>query len=170
MYFSRHLLVLKEKKTGPVHEAAGVLGHQDLLEKTATLAVNMARANMTGLDRDGGLIYEWFPVEDRFDTDKHWWPQAEAMVGYFNAFQLSGEEEFAQRTMSSWEFIKEKIVDRKYGEWYWSVSRKGNPQTEKEKAGFWKCPYHNGRACMELIRRIDKTLKINQKTKYQNEK
>jgi mannobiose 2-epimerase len=142
-----------------LHEAAGILGKRDLIEKTGMLAVQMARRNFTGLDSDHGLFYELFPAENRLDTDKHWWPQAEALVGYFNAYQLSGDEEFAQRSMSSWAFIKEKIIDHQYGEWYWSVNREGVPQTEKEKTGFWKCPYHNSRACMEMIRRIDETFK-----------
>ena len=141
-----------------LHEAAGVLGDPGQVEQTGRLAVDMARENFTGLDADGGLFYEKFPGENRIDTDKHWWPQAEAMVGYFNAYQLSGEEEFARKAINSWEFIKKRIVDRRFGEWYWSVNREGIPQTEKEKAGFWKCPYHNGRACLEMIRRIDETL------------
>jgi mannobiose 2-epimerase len=95
------------------------------------------------------------------ESDKHWWPQAEAMVGYFNAYELSGEQLFLERALGSWEFIKKYIIDQKLGEWYWSVDAKGLPQTGKEKAGFWKCPYHNGRACMELMRRIDYTLKSN---------
>jgi mannobiose 2-epimerase len=78
------------------------------------------------------------------------------MVGYFNAYQLSGEQDFVLKAWGSWEFIKKNLVDSKYGEWYWSVDRAGTPQTAKEKAGFWKCPYHNGRACMEIVKRIDR--------------
>ncbi|MEN8227087.1 MAG: AGE family epimerase/isomerase [Bacteroidota bacterium] len=141
-----------------LHEAAEVLGKQELIEQTGQIAINMARQSFKGLDKDGGLFYEMFPLENRVDSDKHWWPQAETVVGYFNAYQLSGDREFARKTLGSWEFIRDKIVDRQHGEWYWSVNRDGVPQTEKEKAGFWKCPYHNGRACMEMIRRIEKKL------------
>ncbi len=139
-----------------LHEAAEILGLPELVKKTADLAVKMARDNSQGLDTDGGLYYEFFPSELRLDSDKHWWPQAEAMVGYFNAYQLSGEQDFALKALGSWEFIKLNLVDSKYGEWYWSVDRAGTPQTAKEKAGFWKCPYHNGRACMEIVKRIDR--------------
>jgi mannobiose 2-epimerase len=76
------------------------------------------------------------------------------MVGYFNVYRITGDEAFARRALASWEFIKERIIDRDHGEWYWSVDRQGNPRTDNEKAGFWKCPYHNGRACMEVIRGI----------------
>jgi mannobiose 2-epimerase len=137
-----------------LHEAAEVLGKKEYMGRTGPLAVEMARRNFSGLDQDGGLFYELVPAENHLDSDKHWWPQAEAMVGYYNAFQLSGEGIFLVKTLESWEFIKNRIIDRQYGEWYWSVDREGIPHIAREKAGFWKCPYHNGRACMELIRRI----------------
>ena len=140
-----------------LHEAAEILGNQELIGECGELAVNMARASEAGLAGDGGLHYEFFPETLVLENDKHWWPQAEAMVGYFNAYELSGEQPFLERTLESWEFIKKYIIDKKLGEWYWSVDAKGLPQTGKEKAGFWKCPYHNGRACMELIRRIDRS-------------
>lgn len=142
-----------------MYEAAEVLGNKLLQKTCGALAVNMAKENFKGLNADGGLSYEYFPEEDKLDSDKHWWVQAEAMVGYVNAWQLSGDAIFLKKTMDSWSFIKKNIVDREHGEWYWSVNKEGIPQTEKEKAGFWKCPYHNGRACMEIIRRIDYTLK-----------
>ena len=141
-----------------LHEAAVVLGDRELIRLTDRVATAMARATFSGLDRDGGLFYEYFPEEDRTDTDKHWWPQAEAMVGFFNAYQLTGDDAFLTKCMESWKFIRKFMVDRKFGEWYWSVDRNGTPQTGKEKAGFWKCPYHNGRACMELMRRMDETI------------
>ncbi|MDX2432248.1 MAG: AGE family epimerase/isomerase [Bacteroides sp.] len=138
-------------------EAAEVLGDEALIELCEKLAVDMARENFNGLDEDGGLIYEYFPEENRVDSDKHWWPQAEALVGYYNAYQLSGDEEFLKKALGSWTFIKEKIVDREYGEWNWATNKEGLALRAKEKAGFWKCSYHNSRACMEIIRRINKT-------------
>jgi mannobiose 2-epimerase len=144
-----------------LHEAALILGNEELMKDTEEVAVKMARASEEGLDASGGLHYEYFPDTMALDKDKHWWPQAEAMVGYFNAWQLSGEKDFLDRSMGSWSFIREQLIDHDLGEWYWSVNDQGKPRTENEKAGFWKCPYHNGRACMELIRRIDGVLSIN---------
>jgi len=138
-----------------LHEAAEILGKKELVKECALVAVKMARKNFEGLDQDGGLFYEYFPENRQLDTDKHWWPQAEAMVGYFNAYHLSGDPEFLVRSRGSWTFIRNYICDWIDEEWFWSVDKEGNPQTEKEKAGFWKCPYHNGRACLELIRRMD---------------
>lgn len=140
-----------------LYEAAEILGKQALIERVEAVSIKMARENFSGLDKDGGLMNESFPGEDRMDTDKHWWPQAEALVGYFNAWELSGEDEFAEKILKNWEFIKQYIIDRKNGEWYGRVNRQGVPYHEDEKAGFWKCPYHNSRACMEIIRRINST-------------
>ncbi len=140
-----------------LHEAAEVLENKALIEQTGKLAVEMARENFTGLDTDGGLFYEFSPEENEMDTDKHWWPQAEALVGYYNSYQLSGDETFLTKAIESWTFIKEKLVDREYGEWNWATNKEGIPLREKEKAGLWKCPYHNSRACLEIIRRIDRT-------------
>ena len=142
-------------------EAAEVLEIQSLIEDTRKLAVEMARENFSGLDADGGLYYEFFPDEKRMDTDKHWWPQAEALVGYYNAYQISNDEIFLIKALESWTFIKEKLVDLEYGEWNWATNKEGRALREKEKAGLWKCPYHNGRACLEIIQRIDNNLKDN---------
>jgi mannobiose 2-epimerase len=86
--------------------------------------------------------------------DKHWWPQAEAVVGYLNAYQISNDEKFLDTALNSWKFIQNYIVDKENGEWHWSVNKDGKPSVNNEKAGFWKCPYHNGRACMEVITRV----------------
>ncbi len=136
-----------------LYEAAELLGKKELQSTVKQISVNIARQNFTGLDKDHGLFYEYFPTEDRIDTDKHWWPQAEAVVGFLNAYQLSGEDVFARKALDSWEFIKKYMTDRKEGEWFLKVNREGLPYPQDEKAGFWKCPYHNGRACMEIIKR-----------------
>jgi len=106
------------------------------------------------LDQDGGLLYEGRGKEI-IDTDKHWWPQAEAVVGFLNAYELSGKNYFLKASEKSWEFIENFIVDRQHGEWYWLVSRNGTPSNEKYKVDPWKCPYHNSRTCFEVMQRLD---------------
>ena len=100
----------------------------------------------------------------RLDSDKHWWPQAEAMVGFLNAYQLSDEGYYYDLFLRSWEFTKKFIIDHKNGEWYWRVDREGKHSLQ-EKAGFWKCPYHNTRACMEVLIRLEKIEQTKNKAK-----
>jgi len=88
------------------------------------------------------------------DTNCNWWPQAESMIGYFNAFEISKNETYAFKTLDAWNFIKEYLIDKKEGEWHWSVFDDGKVDVVNDKAGFWKCPYHNSRMCLELMKRI----------------
>jgi len=136
-------------------EAAEVLGDPELLKRVREVAVKMTQAVYEqGLDTDGGLIYE---ADKRgiLDFDKHWWPQAEAVVGFLNANALSGEIHFLHAAKRSWAFIQDHIVDPINGEWYWLVSQTGTPDTARDKVGPWKCPYHNSRNCFEVMRRLD---------------
>jgi mannobiose 2-epimerase len=133
-------------------EAAEILGDAALLERVRVVAVKMAQAIYEqGLDSDGGLLYEANPA----DTDKHWWPQAEAVVGFLNACQLSGQPHFLHAAERSWDFIEKFIVDHKHGEWFWLVSQAGVPSDGQDKVGPWKCPYHNSRSCFEVMARLD---------------
>lgn len=136
-------------------EAAEVLGDTDVLERVRAVAVKMAQAVCEqGIDADGGLMYEAGPA-GVLDTDRHWWPQAEAVVGFLNAYQLSGRRHFLDAAERSWAFIEKYIVDRKHGEWFWLVSQAGVPDAAQDKVGPWKCPYHNSRTCFEVMERLD---------------
>jgi mannobiose 2-epimerase len=133
-------------------EAAEILGDAELLARVRETAVEMAQAVCEqGIDADGGLLYE-ADATGIIDSDKHWWPQAEAVVGFLNAGQLSGQAHFLRAAERSWAFIEEHIVDHVHGEWFSMASQSG---AEQEKAGPWKCPYHNSRACFEVMQRLD---------------
>jgi mannobiose 2-epimerase len=135
-------------------EAAEVLGDHKLLNEVKQTAVAMAAAVLeTGVDNDGGIWNEANP-DGVTDTNKDWWPQAEAVVGFFNAYQLTGEQKFKQAARHSWEFIQKYLIDRTYGEWYWGVSSDGTPLPHGPKVSAWKCPYHNSRACLEMLKRL----------------
>ena len=135
-------------------EAAEILGDEHILAKVRQEAVKMAQAVLDqAVDPDGGLLYE-ADAHGFIDTGKEWWPQAEAVVGFLNAYQISGQEHFRRATERSWEFIERHIVDRQHGEWFWKVSREGIPSPDKFKVDPWKCPYHNSRACFETMARL----------------
>ncbi|MBL7880794.1 MAG: AGE family epimerase/isomerase [Chryseobacterium gambrini] len=116
-------------------------------------AVKMADATFEGLDEDGGLWYEYEPQSVQLISEKHWWPQAELWIGFLNAYQLTNDEKYFNALKKNVEFTERYIIDKKNGEWIWGIDEKYHP-FEKDKAGFWKCPYHNGRACLEIIKRI----------------
>lgn len=140
-----------------VQEAAEIIQDEVLLQRIKPLSLAMADAATRGLDTDGGLWYEFEPANGHLLREKHWWPQAEAMVGYFNAWQLSAKEQYLQRSLRSWAFIQKHLLDNVNGEWFWGVREDDSIMPGEDKAGLWKCPYHNSRACMEIIRRIEKT-------------
>lgn len=89
------------------------------------------------------------------DTTRVWWVQAEAMVGFYNCYEKTGEEKYKDITEKLWAYIKKYIIDKRPGsEWFWDLDKDGNPVSKKPIVEPWKCPYHNGRMCMEIIRRI----------------
>ena len=112
----------------------------------------MSAAASKGLDIDGGLWYE--TEQGKLVTQKHSWPQAEAMVGFFNAWQLTQDKKYLRYVFNNWQFIQQYILDKENGEWFWGVNRDHTVMEGQDKAGFWKCPYHNTRACLEIIKRI----------------
>ncbi len=137
-----------------IQEATEIINNVDLLEKAKVQSVQIANAVIEGLDKDGGLWYEFDADENHLIKEKHWWPQAESMVGFFNAWEITGEESFLKKSLASWRFIKDHILDTKNGEWFWGVKENYEVMSE-DKVGIWKCPYHNSRACIELIKRLD---------------
>ncbi len=136
-------------------ETAEVLGDKTVAEKTRPLAVRLAEAAAEGYAKGRGMAYERSGFGE-VDADRHWWVQAETIVGYFNLWQMTGDAGALERVLDCWDFVRKHIIDREGGEWYWSMKADGTPNTIDDKAGFWKCPYHNGRMCMELIERISK--------------
>lgn len=139
-------------------EAAEVLGDEELLDRVNRIAVRMAEAALRdGADEDGGLFNEGGP-SGLIDTNKDWWPQAEAVVGFYNAYQLTGEARYREAAAKAWQFIENFIVDKEHGEWHWSVLRDGTPSGNEQKVSAWKCPYHNGRACFEMVERLKSEL------------
>lgn len=133
-------------------EAAEVLGDQDLIRQVKELSIKIAVASMEGLNSDGSMNYEL--DGGHLVTERHWWVQAEAMVGLLNAWQLTGEESFYQKFRAVWEYIKKYIIDGEKGEWFWGRTAGGTVMPGQDKVGFWKCPYHNSRACIEVLKRL----------------
>lgn len=133
-------------------EAAEVAGRPDLLAQALDAAYRMADAVLrTGLDDEGFVIYQ---AGEHRDPARHWWPQAEGVVGFYNAYQISGWQDFRDAALRLWDLIEQRFVDRERGEWHKIVRPDGSPDLTQPKAGPWECPYHNGRACLEMLARL----------------
>ncbi|MFA5264127.1 MAG: AGE family epimerase/isomerase, partial [Opitutaceae bacterium] len=141
-------------------EAAAALGEPELMQRTRRIALEIADGVLAnGIDSDGSVFYDG-NASGVLNSDKNWWPQAEAVVGFLNAHSLSGESYHLAAATHAWRFIENHVIDRKYGEWFATLDRAGNPRPDYPenpdscKIGPWKCPYHNARACIEILKRV----------------
>jgi len=134
-------------------EAAGVLKDTALLGRVTKTSIKIANAASEGLQPDGSLIYEKDLSTGRKNTERSWWAQAETIVGYLNAYEITGNEKYLDKSINCWNYTKNHLVDNKSGGWFSSVSESGITG-RGDKGGFWVCPYHSGRMCMEVIERL----------------
>ncbi|MBE0636072.1 AGE family epimerase/isomerase, partial [Candidatus Bipolaricaulota bacterium] len=138
-----------------LQEAAEASGDPDQLEQAKRLAVLLATAVMRdGLDGNGSLFSESTP-QGMLDDGKDWWPQAEAVVGFHNAYELTGDASFADAAFRCWRYIQEEFVDRTHGDWFKRLDLDGTPDPKRHKSGPWECPYHHSRMCLEMLNRLD---------------
>ena len=136
-----------------ITEATDVLGDSTLAGRAKRAAVKIAEVTLKeGVEPSGGVAAEG-GANGVTKPFKEWWTQAEAAVGFANAFQLSGATEYLEASLKTWDYIDQHLVDRKNGEWFIGVSADGTVPSPA-KISFWKCPYHNGRACLEMIHRL----------------
>jgi mannobiose 2-epimerase len=132
-------------------EAADLLGDKNLTDRVKEVSIMIVNAATEGYQHDGSMLSEKNYATGYLETRRSWWEQAETVVGYLNAFELTGDESYLDKSLKCWEYIKQHFVDNKNGGWFTSVSEGG--VTGGDKAGFWICPYHNGRMCMEVMER-----------------
>ncbi len=130
-----------------IHDSASI---QTARRNAETITV----AAMEGLDIDGGLWYEYNTKTGEKIFEKHWWPQAEALIAFCNVWQLTGNAIYKDALIKNWYFIRNYILDKSQGEWLWGVDRDGKKMDGQDKIGIWKCPYHNSRACLQLLHRL----------------
>ena len=136
-----------------MHEAALVLGDKEVLAKVEPIVQLVAKASEKGLNADGSMTHEANLDTGYVDDDRHWWVQAETVVGFYNIYQHFGDEAALQKALRCWQYIKDNLIDNELGEWYWSRDPERNINRKDDHAGFWKCPYHNSRMCLEIIER-----------------
>jgi len=135
-------------------EAALISENEELIKKITSLSIDMSWAVTKGISPKGALYYESDRKGNHSEKEIEWWAQAEAVVGFLNAYTLTADDSFLDRAVQITRFIDQYVVDRKNGEWFFRVHENGEPILNHVKAGFWKCPYHNSRACLEILHRI----------------
>jgi mannobiose 2-epimerase len=134
-------------------EAADVLGDSATRSDVRKAAIALAQATLLeGIDPGGGLVNEVLPNGET-DGDKYWWVQAEAVVGFVNAYQETQDADYLEAALAIWEYARHHLMAE--DEWYFRVDRDGRPYPGDDKVGMWKCPYHGVRACFEVIERAD---------------
>ena len=136
-----------------LHESALVLDDKKVLRKIEPIIRKIAVAADEGLRSDGSMIYEHWKDDDSYDMQRQWWVQCENIIGHINIYQYFREETSFGVAVRCWSFIQKNLVDWDKGEWHWAKLDDGTLNVVDDKAGFWKCPYHNSRMCIELIER-----------------
>lgn len=139
-------------------ETCEVLGNQAETERAIPICLHMADACLKeGVNPNGSMVYEFSPDQNHVDTRRSWWVQAEAVIGFLNAWELSGEDRYLAASVKAFEYIRTHIVDHKYGEWFPMLDENEQPVSSNErKVSGWKAPYHNSRMCLEIIERYQK--------------
>ena len=131
-------------------ECAFALKDMDIVNRVRPWAVAMGMAGNEGLLPDGSLRYEKL-TDGNYDDSRQWWVQAETVVGNLWLWKYHGETLSADKALKCWDYIREHLIDEKDGEWWWAVLPDGSLDKAQPKAGFWKCPYHNTRMCLQVL-------------------
>ncbi|MBO4567083.1 MAG: AGE family epimerase/isomerase [Bacteroidales bacterium] len=131
-------------------ESAFVLNDIEAVNRVRPWSLAMGRAGNEGLLPDGSMRYE-LHTDGSTDDSRQWWVQAEAVVGNLWLWKYHSDADGAGRAAACWNYIREHLADAGGGEWWWAILPDGSVDREHPKAGFWKCPYHNTRMCLQVL-------------------
>ena len=138
-------------------EAACELKDEELKSEIKETVIKVAETALNeGFDHENGCMENFLRSEPEGkvrDRTRVWWNQAEAMNGFYNAWEMTGESKYSDVCHAEWNWILNHQTDRTNGEWWNEVDVHGNPVLTEDKGGNWKTSYHNGRTCLELLRR-----------------
>ena len=138
-------------------EAACELKDEELKEQIRADVIKMAEVALDeGFDKENGCLENFLlhsTTTPKRDRTRVWWNQAEAMNGFYNAWQMTGETKYQEACIKQWNWIQNYQVDKTNGEWWSALDQNGAPILAEDKGGNWKTSYHNGRTCLELLRR-----------------
>lgn len=138
-------------------EAACELKDEELKEQIRADVIKMAEVALDeGFDKENGCLENFLlhsTTNPKRDRTRVWWNQAEAMNGFYNAWQMTGHQKYQEACIQQWNWIQNHQVDKTNGEWWSALDQNGAPILAEDKGGNWKTSYHNGRTCLELLRR-----------------
>ena len=138
-------------------EAACELDDEGLKSQIRETVIKIAETALTqGFDHQNGCMENFLRSGQQGkvrDRTRVWWNQAEAMNGFYNAWEMTGESKYSAACLAQWKWIQNFQKDKKGGEWWNAVDVDGKPILTEDKGGNWKTSYHNGRTCLELLRR-----------------
>lgn len=130
------------------------IGEFDYAEKLKSMNEKIIESVLASA-YDNGVIFNQ-SIDKKVDKTRVWWIQCESVIGFLNAYMRSGKEKYLSAVYAIWEKIKDSFIDtREGGEWFYSLGENGLPDSSKPIVEPWKCPYHNGRMCMEVIKRYE---------------
>ena len=136
-----------------LHETALVLNDKTILTKIESIIKKIAKAADEGLQEDGSMIYERWVDTEVVDSQRQWWVMCECIIGHYDLYQYFHDSNALNIVFRCWDYINNYLIDNEKGEWHWGITSEGNVNMDDDKAGFWKCPYHNSRMCLELMER-----------------
>lgn len=139
-------------------EAACELENEELKDEIRDTVIRVADVALEeGFDKENGCMENFLKDKGSVrDRNRVWWNQAEAMNGFYNAWEMTKDNKFKEACILQWKWIMDYQVDKVGGEWWAELDENGNPILKEAKGGNWKTSYHNGRTCMELLRRAGK--------------
>lgn len=135
-----------------IDEAVEVIHDESVKLAVDSMTKHLAESVKNESYRDQSILNE--KNGNHVDEDRIWWVQAEAVVGFYNHYQKTNDLQYRDYANAIYEFINKYLVHQESGEWYWSVDKHFQPSGDHGLAEPWKCPYHNGRMCIEMMRRI----------------
>jgi cellobiose epimerase len=138
-----------------LYDAAEALGDKDLLRQVSQWAVSIASVvSAEALNQEGGLAYEG-RCGAVIDSGCEWWPQAEAILGFWYAYRITKDAKYAEIAARLWNFIQRRVADRVHGEWFWRIFSDGSVDQKEPKISEWKDPYHGVRMCLKMLRFLE---------------
>ena len=138
-------------------EAAEAIEDDSMIHTVKEYSTKISEAVFAeGIDHKFGGLHDAKLENGQFIEYKEWWVQAEAVVGFYNAYELTKDDKFKNTSYRIWNYIQDVFIDKLNGEWHGEVLDNNTVDKRVPKVSGWKCPCHNTRMCIEMTKRVSK--------------